>query len=319
MKTVLALIGMLAAGGVGAYAAGEARGSEILLWPNGAPGSEGMTKAQEVSKPSTDPKNKSLPGNFTVSHVPSIFVFLPPPAVRATGAAMVIAPGGGHTQLVMEKEGWEIADWLNARGIAAFVLKYRLARSPGSKYTLPEHVYADAARAMRLVRSRAAEWKIDPKRIGFMGFSAGGEVAGMIETRFDSGAPGDPDPVEQASSRPDFTVLVYPWYRPGVYKAAEDARPLFPVPDDAPPAFLVCTDEDRSHVEPTVKFYLELEARKIPAEMHIYQAGPHGFALRPTKPPGLPVQSWPDRLKDWLASRGISPATPTTAASTPSR
>src|SRR5712692_2276615 len=167
-----------------------------------------------------------------------------------------------------------MADWLNSMGIATFVLKYRLAKAPGSKYTLPEQVYADAARAVRLVRSRAKEWGVDPARIGFAGFSAGGEVAGMIETKFDAGKPDAEDPIERASSRPDFTVLVYPWYRPGVSQAEPNATPLFPIPDNAPPVFMVCTDEDRSHVEPTVKFYLELEAKKIPAEMHIYQAGP---------------------------------------------
>src|SRR5271154_7480005 len=155
-----------------------ARGEEIKLWANGAPGSEGVT-APEVSKPSANPKYNGWPGNFTVTHYPSIYVFLPPKE-RATGAAMVVAPGGGHTQLVIEKEGWEFADWLNSNGIAAFVLKYRLARATGSKYTLPEHVYADAARAMRLVRSHAKEWGVDPARIGFSGFSAGGGGAGGI-------------------------------------------------------------------------------------------------------------------------------------------
>lgn len=277
------------------------RGDEIKLWPNGAPGSEGIT-APEVSKPSASPKYNGLPGNFTVTHDPSIYVFLPPKE-KATGAAMVVAPGGGHTQLVIEKEGWEIADWLNANGIAAFVLKYRLWRAPGSKYTMPEHVYADAARAMRLVRSRAKEWGVDPARIGFAGFSAGGEVAGMIETKFDAGKPDAEDPIERVSSRPDFNVLVYPWYRPGANRP--DAPPLFPVPKDAPPVFLVCADDDRSHVEPTVKFYLELEAKGVSAEMHIYSYGGHGFALRPTQKPA-PVMSWPDRLKEWLAERNIS-------------
>lgn len=277
------------------------RGEEIRLWPNGAPGSEGIT-APEVSRPSTNPKYNGWPANFTVTHYPSIYVFLPP-GEKATGAAMVVAPGGGHTQLVIEKEGWEIADWLNANGIAAFVLKYRLAKAPGSKYTLPEHIYADAARAMRLVRSRAKEWGVDPARIGFAGFSAGGEVAGMIETRFDAGKPDAEDPIERASSRPDFNVLVYPWYRPGANRA--DAEPLFPVPSDAPPVFMVCADDDRSHVEPTVKFYLELEAKRVPAEMHIYASGGHGFALRPSQRQG-PVLGWPDRLKEWLAERGIS-------------
>jgi acetyl esterase/lipase len=278
-----------------------ARGEEIRLWPGGAPGSEGVTAA-EVSKPSTDPKYAGLPANFTVTHYPSIYVFLPPKE-KATGAAIVVAPGGGHTQLVIDKEGWEFADWLNAQGIAAFVLKYRLAKAPGSTYTLPGEVYADAARSVRLVRSRAAEWNLDPKRIGFSGFSAGGEVTGMMETRFDAGKPDSPDPVERVSSRPDFTVSVYPAYRPGANRP--DAPPLFPIPKDAPPAFLVCADDDRSHVEATVKFYLELEANHIPAEMHIYAYGGHGFGLRPTKKPA-PVMSWTDRLKEWLADQSIS-------------
>jgi endo-1,4-beta-xylanase len=205
--------------------------------------------------------------------------------------------------VVIEKEGWEVADWLNDHGIAAFVLKYRLARAPGSKYTLPEHVYADAARAIRLVRSRAEEWRVNPAKLGFIGFSAGGEIAGMIETKFDAGKADAQDAIEHYSSRPDFTVLIYPWYRPGANRA--DAPPLFPVPKDAPPVFMVCADDDRSHVEPTVKFYLELEANHVPAEMHIYAYGGHGFGLRPTAK-AAPVMTWPDRLTDWLAERGIS-------------
>jgi len=302
---------------IGGMAFCAERGEEIKLWPGGAPGSEGIT-APEVSKPSVAPQNSKLPGNFTVTHYPSIYVFLPP-REKATGAAMVVAPGGGHTQLVMEKEGWEIADWLNAHGIAAFVLKYRLAKAPGVKYTLPNEVYADAARSVRLVRSRAKEWGVDPARLGFIGFSAGGEVAGMIENRFDPGNPAAADPVERFSSRPDFNVLIYPYYRPGSVparsapatgsvNAAIEIAPneTFPMRRDAPPVFMVCADDDRSHVEPTVKFYLELEANHIPAEMHIYAFGEHGFALRPTKRPGAPVESWTARLVDWLADRGIS-------------
>ncbi len=301
------------------------RGEEIRLWPNGAPGSEGVT-AQEVSKPSVNPKYGKLPGNFTVTHYPSIYVFLPPKE-KATGAAMVVGPGGGHTQLVMEKEGWEVADWLNDHGIAAFVLKYRLARAPGSTYKLDKEVYADVARAMRLVRSRAQEWSIDPNRLGFIGFSAGGEVAGMIETKYDNGDPNASDPIDRVSSKPDFTVLIYPFYRPGSVpfrpgrggaanaNAAPTVSPAlmpivdnqeFPVRDDAPPVFMVCASDDVSHVVPTVKFYLELVAHKVPAEMHIYDYGGHGFGLRPTKKPGSPVESWPARMADWLAARGIS-------------
>jgi endo-1,4-beta-xylanase len=276
------------------------RGEEIRLWSTGAPGSEGVT-ALEVSNPSTDSKYPGRPRNFTVTHYPSIYVFLPPKE-KTTGTAMIVAPGGGHTQLVIEKEGWEIADWLNSLGIAAFVLKYRLARAPESKYTIPEHVYADAARSIRLVRSRAKEWGVDPARIGFIGFSAGGEVTGMVETRFDPGKPDAEDPVERVSSRPDFTVLVYPAYRPGANRPDQPA--LFPVPKDAPPAFLVCADDDRSHVEATAKFYLELEAAHIPTEMHIYAYGGHGFALRPTQKPA-PVTGWPERMKEWMTERNL--------------
>lgn len=269
------------------------RGEEIKLWANGAPGFENVTAA-EVSKPSTNPKFAGLPGNFTVTHYPSVYIFLPP-REKATGAAMIVAPGGGNTQLVIDKEGWEMADWLNSIGVAAFVLKYRLAKAPGVTYTLSGDVYADAARAVRLVRSRAEEWHVDPKRIGFSGFSAGGQVAAMIETRFDAGNPAAADPVERQSSRPDFNVLIYPGARPEG----------FPVTKDAPPAFLVCADDDRSHVEATVQLYLELEASRVPAEMHIYASGGHGFGLRPSKT-GAPVATWPDRLKDWLSERGFS-------------
>ena len=288
-----------------------ARGEEIRLWPGGAPGSEGVT-APEVSTPSKDAKYAALPGNFTETHYPSIYVFLPPKG-KATGAAMIVAPGGGHRQLVIEKEGWEVAEWLNERGIAAFVLKHRLAKAPGSKYTLGKEVYADAARSVRLVRSRAKEWGVDPAKIGIIGFSAGGEVVGMIGVKYDAGLAASPDPIERVSSRPDYSVLIYPYYRPGS-APARDASALFPIgPNsefpiqaDAPPVFMVCTTDDPSHVVPTVKFYLELQEKKIPVEMHIYEYGTHGFGLRPTKKPGAPVESWPTRFSEWLAYRGIS-------------
>jgi len=221
------------------YASAVERGAEIRLWPNGAPGSEGETAAEVFDSAA----NSKLPKRFTVVHYPSIYVFLPPKE-KASGMAVIVAPGGGHSQLVIDKEGWEIADWLNRNGIAAFVLKYRLARAPGSRYTVDRDALADAARAVRTVRSRAAEWGVDPTRIGFMGFSAGGELAALIETRFDAGSTDASDPVERASSRPDFTAAIYPGFKPG----------SITVPKDAPPAFLMCTDEDRSHVVTTVNY-----------------------------------------------------------------
>jgi len=269
------------------YALAIDRGEELRLWPQGAPGSEGETAA-EVFESAADSK---LPKRFTVVHYPSIYVFLAPEE-KANGMAVVVAPGGGHSQLVIDKEGWEIADWLNRNGIAAFVLKYRLARAPGSHYTVERDALADAARAIRTVRSRAAGWGLDPSRIGFMGFSAGGELAALVETRFDAGNPDAADPVERASSRPDFTAAIYPGFKPGTIA----------VPKDAPPAFLMCTDEDRSHVVTTVNLYLDLEKQGVPTEMHIYARGPHGVGMRPSP---LPVATWPDRLRDWMVDRKL--------------
>lgn len=263
------------------------RGEEIRLWPGGAPGSEGETAA-EVFEAGANPK---LQKRFTVVHYPSIYVFLPEKE-KTTGAAVVVAPGGGHRTLVIDKEGYEIAAWLNARGVAAFVLKYRLARTAGSRYTVQEHALADTARAIRLVRSRAKEWSVDPARIGVMGFSAGGELAALAETRFDRGNDGASDPVERMSSRPDFAVVVYPGYRPGTVT----------VPKDAPPAFLVCADDDRSHVVTTVNLYLDLQKQGVSSEMHIYASGAHGFGMRPSE---KPVATWPDRLSDWMAERKL--------------
>jgi endo-1,4-beta-xylanase len=206
--------------------------------------------------------------------------------------AVVIAPGGGHSQLVIDKEGWDIADWLNQHGIAGFVVKYRLARAPNSKYTVDRDALADTHRALRTVRAHAKEWGVDPARIGFMGFSAGGEMAALMETRFDRGNDSSPDPIERQSSRPDFSVIVYPGFKPGTIT----------VPKDAPPAFLVCADDDRSHVVTTVNLYLDLEKQGISSEMHIYAAGAHGFGMRQSK---LPVATWPDRLLAWMADRKL--------------
>lgn len=254
---------------------GVERGQEVPLWPHGVPGvSDSSAKDVFDNSP-----NSKLPKRFTVVHHPSLYVFLPEKG-QATGLAVVVAPGGGHSQLVIDKEGWEIADWLNKNGIAAFVLKYRLAKAPGSTYTVERDALADAAQAMRMVRERASEWDVDSKRVGFMGFSAGGQVAALLETRFDP------------ESRPDFAVLVYPGFAAGSIK----------VPRDAPQTFLVCADNDPSHVVSTVNMYLDLQKEGIPAEMHIYASGKHGFGIRPSP---LPVASWPDRLRDWMVDRQL--------------
>jgi endo-1,4-beta-xylanase len=180
---------------------------EIPLWANGAPGSEGKT-AREVDEP---PNKDHGYLKVTGVHNPSLTVFLPP-RETATGAAMVIAPGGGHQFLNFDQEGTYVAEYLNSIGVAGFVLKYRLAREPGSTYKVDDAV-ADAERAIRVIRSRAEEWHVNPGRVGMMGFSAGGEVAALASTRFDAGKTESADPIERQSSRPDFDALIYPGIR----------------------------------------------------------------------------------------------------------
>jgi endo-1,4-beta-xylanase len=259
------------------------RGESVVLWPNGAPGSEGQTGKEQVLPRDKDHAYIRL-SNI---HSPSVLVYLPPKE-KATGAAVVIAPGGGHSFLAMDVEGYEIVDWLNSHGIAGFILKYRLAREPNSKYTVQGNALPDAERAVRLVRSRAKEWGVDPARIGFMGFSAGGEVAALLETRFGAGTADAPDPIDRLSSRPDFSLIIYPGFRPDAITS---------VPKDAPPAFLVCATDDRSHVVTTANLFLTLEKASIPVEMHLYERGGHGFGMRDKQ---APVTTWNDRLLDWL-------------------
>jgi endo-1,4-beta-xylanase len=194
----------------------------------------------------------------------------------------------------MDVEGYEIVDWLNAHGIAGFILKYRLARgTTDAQYTVAGNALADAERAMRLVRSRAAEWNVDPARVGFMGFSAGGELAALLETHFSQGQADAPDPIDRLNSRPDFNLIIYPGFR---------ISSLGTVPADAPPAFLVCASDDPGHVVTTANLYLTLQKAKIPIEMHLYGQGGHGFGMRDKK---AAVTHWNARLLEWLHDRKL--------------
>jgi acetyl esterase/lipase len=267
-------------------------GEAILLWPNGAPGAIGNEPADRptltLHRPPTDAQN---------------------------GCAVIVCPGGGYAGLAMSYEGHEVADWFNTFGVTAFVLQYRHA--PRYRHPAPLN---DAQRAVRTVRARAAEWNIDPKRIGVMGFSAGGHLASSAGTHFDEGHNKSADPIERAGCRPDFLVLCYPVISLTTEHAHAGSRSnlLGEKPEPAqlqnlsselqvtkqtPPTFLFHTSEDTGVVpENSVLFYLALKKAGVPSEMHIYESGPHGVGLAQDKPA---LASWPGLLRDWLKHRKL--------------
>jgi endo-1,4-beta-xylanase len=265
----------------------------VPLWRDGAPGSEARKNEPEQVAWRQEP-DVVFPVLFNI-HNPSVVPFLPP-ADKATGAAVIIAPGGGHMFLTIDREGYDLAKWLAARGVAAFVLKYRLARDQAgnSPYKTTVEPVADGQRSVRLVRSRAAEWGLDPNRIGILGFSAGGTPVFAAATHFDAGNPAATDPVERVSSRPDFQGLIY----------TEVPRGEWVVPKDTPPAFIVVAFDDTPKAVPLVDVFLKYKAANVPTEVHIYNSGGHGFGVR-TDRPELPVSTWPDRFCDWLGAVGM--------------
>lgn len=263
---------------------------EVPLWMNGAPGSEGKTAKEVVEPPNQDHGYLKVMG----VHNPSLTVFLAP-VDKPTGAAMIIAPGGGHQFLNFDQEGTYVAEYLNSIGVSAFVLKYRLAREAGSTYTIEKHALRDAQRAIRLVRSRAEEWHVNPARVGIMGFSAGGEVAALAATRFDKGQADAADGIEKFSSRPDFDALIYPGIRAENYK----------IPSDMPVTFLLCADNDKGPSNALAGLYPLLKAAGITTEVHVYASGGHGFGINPNTKNRAPVATtWYLRLGDWLKDIG---------------
>lgn len=269
-------------------ASAQSQPQVIHLWPNGAPGFESRKDEPEQAK------------DYWVRNVhnPLITVFLPPKE-KATGAAVVIAPGGGFRELVFNAEGKQAAEFLNSIGVAAFALKYRLPNEPGSPYT-EDHVRQDAYRAMRLVRSRAVEWGVDPHRIGMLGFSAGGNVVTMIAYAPGNGDAGAPDPIDRLNGRPDFQMLVYPGGE------LPDS-----IPSDAPPAFfLVATDDEYGCEKATLALFTKLHAAGISVEAHFLARGKHAFNMG-DRSEFVSVRTWPQRMADWLSDSGyLKPATP---------
>jgi endo-1,4-beta-xylanase len=254
----------------------------ILLWEKGAPGSEARATEAEKTEGS----------NVTNVHHPSITPFIPA-ADKATGVAIVIAPGGGHSKLCLGHEGYALAQWFRDHGIAAFVLKYRLAREPGSSYTIQDHAMADTRRALRMVRSRAQEWNLKPDRIGILGFSAGGELAAFSAMKHDPGDAKSADPIERAGCRPDFQALIYP-----------GTSRLFTAEKGMPPLFIACGYSDRPDIaEGMAQLYLKYKAAGVKAELHIYANAGHGFGYRPGTTTA--AGAWPFRFTEWLTDSGL--------------
>jgi acetyl esterase/lipase len=289
------LVGLVAAGAIWAQAPANMPKGEPL-WAQGAPGAMGT---EEIDRPTL-----------------AAYVV---PAGRGAGTAVIVCPGGGYSGLSMDKEGDQIAKWLNSLGVTAFVLKYRL----GPKYHHPIEL-GDAQRAIRTVRAKAAEYRVLPDHIGIMGFSAGGHLAATAGTHFDAGNPEAADILDRPSSRPDFLVLCYPVISLLNYvhqgskrnllgdnpdpKLVESMSNETQVTAQTPPTFLFHTNADTGvPAENSMLFYMALRKAGVPAEIHIYEKGPHGVGLAQTDEA---LSTWPSRLADWLRGRGLLNAAP---------
>ncbi|HEX3600211.1 MAG TPA: alpha/beta hydrolase [Lacipirellulaceae bacterium] len=289
--------GAIVIGAVAIFSPMGARAAEpvtIKLWEKGAPGT-----------PATKPEDE-----------PVLFVSTPSAEAPPTGTGIIVIPGGGYGGLAMDHEGKQIAEWLNSFGVTAFVLKYRM-HGTGHMHPIP---MMDGQRAVRLVRTRAKEWNVDPARIGVMGFSAGGHLASTLGTHLDDGAKDATDSIDHASSRPDFLILCYPVISmTGDYAhKGSVANLLGPSPDpkllhdlsndtqvtaQTPPTFIFQTSEDKGvPAENCVSFYLALHKAGVPVEMHIFQTGRHGLGLAKDTPG---TNKWPELCREWLKTRGL--------------
>ena len=254
----------------------------IPLWKNGAPGFEDRKNFPEEAK------------DYWVKNInnPSLTVFTPPVG-KANGCSVIVAPGGGFRELVFDAEGRQAAEFLNSFGVTVFVLKYRLPNEKGSPYSM-ENVRQDAYRAVRLVRSGASEFNIDPNRIGMLGFSAGGEVVMMVSFEKGYGDPGATDPVDLVNGRPDFQMMVYPGGNP--------PRKIAP---DTPPAFLICANDDEYGCDKvTLELLHKFRDAKVPVEAIFFARGKHAFNMG-DRSSYQSVRNWPHRMAEWISDSGF--------------
>jgi len=274
------------------------------LWPHGAPGAP-ANAAPEVD--TTTAKDRLVAGKPVIRlgnvSVPTLTVYAPKD--KNTGAAIVVFPGGSYRILAIDLEGTEVCDWLNSAGVTCILLKYRVPDS--GPFPKSSAALQDAQRALGIVRSHASDWHIDPNRIGVLGFSAGAHLAAALSTHFDQRLYDPVDAADQVSCRPDFAVIVYPGYL--AFSEQNFApNPEIHVTSRTPPSLIVQAEDDPVHVENSTVYFLALKNATVPAEMHIYASGGHGYGLRRTD---LPVTAWPKLVETWLQTiRVVPPAGP---------
>jgi acetyl esterase/lipase len=300
MKRLLSFLAVF----VAATSALAVPSAPLPLWPGQAPGEKSALPPEADTNKPTDPLIAGRPiirlGNVSQ---PTLTIYSPDPS-KNTGAAVLVCPGGGYNILAYDLEGTEVCAWLNSIGVTGVLLKYRVPRRTG----LAQHVppLQDAQRALGLVRHQAARLGVDPHRIGVLGFSAGGHLAAMLGNHHDSRTYPAVDAADQESCRPDFVVLVYPGYLALAEKKFALAPELDVATSVTPPTLIVMAEDDPVHVENALVYYRALKDAKVPAEMHLYPKGGHGYGLRRTD---LTVTTWPDRVADWMKASGwLSPS-----------
>jgi acetyl esterase/lipase len=265
----------------------------IDLWPGAAPGENGSI-GEEVAK-----KKGDVVTSLTNVTKPTITVSRPEKD-KDTGVAIVVCPGGGYSNLAWDHEGEQVARWLNSLGVTAAVLKYRVPRRPDTpKGKPPVQALMDAQRALSLVRSKADDWGLDPKKIGILGFSAGGHLGAWASTNYDKRSYEAVDAADRADCRPDFAVLIYPGG--AIEKGSDQLNPEIRITSQTPPTFLVHATNDPGS-DNSVYLYLALKRAGVPVEAHFYGEGGHGFGMRPSDKPHA---SWTRRCEDWLRAQGI--------------
>lgn len=283
-----------------ALAASASAQKPLPLWPGKPPGLPNVAAGQqETSTPGDHPiAGQPITVLNNVSQ-PTLTVY-PAPETKNTGAAVVVFPGGGYRILAYDLEGTEVCHWLNGIGVTCALVKYRVPDAgPYPKHTQD---LADAQRAVRLVRQHASEWQINPKRIGVLGFSAGGHLVAVLGAHYAAAVYPPVDEADKLSARPDFSLLIYPGYlsKGGTSQIVPaEARPVA----TTPPSFLIQAEDDPVHVENAWAYFEALKQAKVPAEMHLYAEGGHGYGLRKTK---LPVTDWPELVTIWLRTIGVT-------------